>query len=86
MQPTEVMIDEDDQKQLAKLHDRQVAIKNFVDTITRQGEAAFMEIQREGREIWTKLAQKYELDLEKATYDLDQSGTKLVLKQIIYKR
>lgn len=79
-----VKLDKQDTAALKKLHDSQQAISQFVDMISKQGELRLSQVQDEGRQIWTKLAKKYDLDLERAAYTLSNDGTELVLTGVRY--
>jgi len=79
-----VALDPVDTKALKKLHDSQQGVAQFVDMVTKQGEMRLQQVQEEGRDIWAKIAKKYNLDLEKCAYTLSNDGTSLVLTGVRY--
>lgn len=82
--PHTVDLDQADTKALKKLHDSQQSVAQFVDMVSKQGEMRLAQVQEEGRETWTKLAKKYNLDLDKAAYTLSNDGKQLVLTGVRY--
>ena len=82
--PHTVDLDHADTKALKKLNDSQVAVTQFVDMVSKQGEMRLAQVQEEGRETWTKLAKKYNLDLDRAAYTLSNDGKQLVLTGVRY--
>ena len=79
-----VELDDVDRKALKKLNDSQVAVTQFVDLVSKQGEARLSQVQEEGREVWQKIAKKYDLDLEKCAYTMSNDGKQLVLTGVRY--
>lgn len=82
--PHTVDLDQADTKALKKLNDSQVAVTQFVDMVSKQGEMRLSQVQDEGRKTWEAIAKKYNLDLDKAAYTLSNDGTKLVLTGVRY--
>jgi len=79
-----VELDDVDRKALKKLNDSQVAVTQFVDMVSKQGELRLSQVQDEGRQTWEKIAKKYDLDLEKCAYTLSNDGKQLVLTGVRY--
>lgn len=76
--PTNVELDEEDQRLMKKLNDDTMAVQQFVRTVQEQGEARLSAIQGKMRETWTHFSEKYGLDLETVSYNLSQDGKLLV--------
>lgn len=73
-----VELDEEDAKALKQLNDKQVAVQQFVQMISAQGEQRLSQLQSEGRGVWGKIAKKNDLDLNKVHYTLNDEGTALI--------
>lgn len=75
-------LDDQEQKMLQKLSDKQAAIQSYVQMVQANAEQKMQECQQEGRDAWGKIAEKHDLDLNTHAYTLSQDGTKLVLTQV----
>lgn len=73
-----VELDKEDSDLLRGLNDKQVGVQQWVQMVTQQGEQRVAQLQAEGRGIWSKIAEKYDLDLKKVHYNLDDSGSNLI--------
>jgi len=73
-----VELDDADQRKLKKMNDDMMACRQFVQTVQEQGEARLSQLQGSMRETWQGIAVKYDLELDKVSYELSDDGTKLV--------
>ena len=73
-----VKLDAADAKTMRDLSDKQFAVQQFVQTVQQQGEQRMAELKANSRETWAVLKDKYSLDLQHVTYNLDDDGTHLV--------
>lgn len=80
--PTEVKITPEQAKRFASLNDKQTAVQAWVKAVTEQGERRLEELAGEGRKLWQEVAADYKLDLEHVAYTIDETGTKLVPRQV----
>ena len=76
--PTKICLTKEEASKLSKLNDKTMGVKNFVTTVTQQGEDRIAELQQEGRIIWEDLKNTYDLDLETINYTLSDDGKWLV--------
>ena len=76
--PETVVLTKAETSALAKIGDKKAAIDSFVKTVVTQGEARLAELNQEGREVWSKLAAAYDLDLTNVNYAISDDGTKLI--------
>jgi hypothetical protein len=79
-----VSISENDATLLRKLNDLRTSNASFVESVRVAGERRNMELLAQGRELWTRIAKEYSLDLEHEQYDISPDGNELVLLAVRY--
>lgn len=73
-----IELDEADQRALKEMHDGEAAVRNFVSMVQQQGQGQLAQMQAKGREVWTAIAEKHDLDLDKIDYTLSNDGKTLI--------
>ena len=72
--PQKIKLKPEQAKALGEIRDRQLAIQQFVQMISQQGESRLKEIAADARSVWTQLAAEHGLDLQHVNYELDETG------------
>lgn len=73
-----IKITADEGERLRKMSDRQIAVQQFVAQVQKQAEQKMIDIQQEGRQIWSELALKYDLDTKHIEYAPNNEFTDLI--------
>lgn len=76
--PEEVTLDDEDGSALRKLNDMRMAVQQYVQAVQQQGEERLAQLQDKGRVVWSRIAEKHNLDLDRVDYKLNDAGTALV--------
>lgn len=76
--PKIVKLDEADAREMRKHNDQQIAVQQFVQAISQQGEQRIAQLQESGREMWMRIAKKYGIDLNRVDYAMNDDGDALV--------
>lgn len=63
---------------LVRLNDNMQACNDFLGQMQQRCQAQLVQLQGETRNVWTQLADKYDLDLKHVNYELSRDGKSLV--------
>lgn len=80
--PTAVALTTDQVKRFAAITDKQTAVQGWLKQITDQAERRLEELAGQSRELWQELQAEHKLDLEHVAYSLDETGQKIVPRQV----
>lgn len=78
--PDPIAITPEDAARLRKLDEGRAANMAFVEQVRVAGERRNAALIEEGRQVWTEIAKKYELDLNHISYNLNEQGDQLIAK------
>lgn len=76
--PKAISLSKTETASLANIGDKKAAIDKFVKTVVATGEARLTELNKEGRDIWSKLAETHNLDLTNVNYAISDDGKTLM--------
>lgn len=68
----------DEAASLMRLNDNMQACNDFLGQMQQRCQAQLAQLQNETRQVWTQLADKYDLDLKHVNYELARDGKSLV--------
>jgi len=72
--PVKVKLTKAQSLALKKLNDKTVAVNQFVQAVSSQGESRIAELQAEGRKVWSEIADAHKLDLNLVNYVPSDDG------------
>lgn len=75
-----IKITDDEARALANLLHKRQAIEQWVQLVSKQGEARMQDLVAEGQKVWQDVARKYNLDLEKVGYELSTDGQHIIAR------